>query len=76
MTTSPFEENGVARYNHMTLNDDGQVVFFVTTMRPGETVRVFSLRRASVAECELFSMLVRVLGYVVSGPRVNEARSD
>ena len=50
MTTEPFEEKGEVRYNHMTTDNDGHVVFFVTTMRPGETVRVISLRRASDEE--------------------------
>ncbi|MFC6523066.1 hypothetical protein ACFQAT_28275, partial [Undibacterium arcticum] len=50
ITTDPFEENGEIRHNHMTKDEDGHVVFFVTTMRPSETVRVISLRRASKNE--------------------------
>ena len=50
ITTDPFEENGEIRHNHMTLDDEGNIVFFATTMRPGETVRVISLRRASTDE--------------------------
>jgi uncharacterized DUF497 family protein len=56
MTTGPFEEKGEIRHNHMTLDDNGHVLFFVTTMRPGETVRVISLRRASDAEESLYVM--------------------
>ncbi|MGC9207918.1 hypothetical protein [Acidithiobacillus sp.] len=54
MTKGPFEENGEIRHNHMTLDDNGNVLFFVTTMRPGETVRVISLRPASHAEKALY----------------------
>jgi uncharacterized DUF497 family protein len=54
MTTEPFEVNGEVRHNHMTKDDDGYVVFFVTTMRPGETVRVISLRRACDHEKQLY----------------------
>ncbi|MBT9611741.1 MAG: BrnT family toxin [Burkholderiales bacterium] len=63
MTTEPFEENGEVRHNHMTL-DDGHVLFFVTTMRPGETVRVISLRRASDTEKELYLANAKALGYI------------
>lgn len=54
MSTAPFEQNGEIRHNHMTQDEEGLVVFFVTTMRPGETVRVISLRRASKTEEELY----------------------
>jgi len=54
ITTDPFEEKGEIRHNHMTKDDDGHVVFFVTTMRPSETVRVISLRRASKNEEMLY----------------------
>jgi uncharacterized DUF497 family protein len=43
------------RYEHMTIDDSGWVVFLVTTMRPDETVRVISLRRASPEEREEFA---------------------
>lgn len=45
------------RHEHMTVDDQGEVVFFVTTMRPGETVRVISLRRAHRTERDNFSAL-------------------
>lgn len=54
MTTDPFEEKGEIRHNHMTLDEQGHVVFIVTTMRPGESVRVISFRRASRAESDLY----------------------
>ena len=44
------------RHEHMTIDDSGNVVFFVTTMRPDETVRVISLRRASPREREVFAV--------------------
>ncbi len=65
MTTDPFEENGEIRHNHMTLDDQGHVVLFVTTMRPGETVRVISVRRASETEKELYVANAKALGYSV-----------
>lgn len=53
ITSDPFVENGEVRHNHMTL-DDGHLLFFVTTMRPAELVRVISLRRASDPEKEIY----------------------
>ena len=44
------------RHEHMTVDDSGKVVFLVTTMRPDETVRVVSLRRASSEEREEFAV--------------------
>jgi uncharacterized DUF497 family protein len=64
MTTEPFEENGEIRHNHMTLDDNGHLLFFVTTMRPGETVRVISLRRANGAEEVLYRANAKALGYI------------
>jgi uncharacterized DUF497 family protein len=64
MTSEPFEENGEIRHNHMTLDDNGHVLFFVTTMRPSETVRVISLRRASNAEEELYVASAKAQGYM------------
>jgi len=62
MTWGPFEKNGEARHHHLTL-DDGHVLFFVTTMRPGETVHVISLRRASHTEKERYLANAKALGY-------------
>jgi uncharacterized DUF497 family protein len=47
------------RHEHMTIDDSGYVVFFVTTMRPDETVRIISLRRASPEEREVFALHTR-----------------
>jgi uncharacterized DUF497 family protein len=55
ITSDPFEENGEVRHMHMGVDDNGYVVLMVTTMRPDETVRIISLRRASQKECEIFS---------------------
>ncbi len=50
----PFVENNEIRHNHMGVDDNGKVVFMVTTMRPDETVRVISFRRADDKEREVF----------------------
>ncbi len=63
MTTDPFLEKDEVRHNHMTLDDQGHVVFFVTTMRANETVRVMSLRRASEAERELYAAHAKAMCY-------------
>lgn len=56
MDSDAFFENGEVRYMHMTVSDDNEIVFFVTTMRDDETVRVISLRKANEKECELFTV--------------------
>ena len=43
------------RHEHLSVDSDGKVVFIVTTMRPDETIRVISLRRASQEERDVFS---------------------
>jgi len=53
-TSEGFLENGEVRHMHMTTDDSGHVVLFVTTMRPNETVRLISYRRASSIERETF----------------------
>ena len=45
-----FNEGGEVRHMIMGLDDDGRVVFFATTMRPGEVIRIISFRRASTEE--------------------------
>lgn len=47
--------NDERRHEHMTVDDQGKVVFLVTTMCPEETVRVISLRRAHPEEREVFA---------------------
>ena len=57
ITSDPFREGGEIRHQHIGFDDAGNVVFMVTTMRPDETVRVISFRRADNAERELFRSL-------------------
>lgn len=53
ITRGPFEKNNEWRHEHMAL--DGQkIMFFVTTMRPRETIRVLSFRRANIKERQIF----------------------
>lgn len=54
LTSDGFFEAGEVRHMHMTVDDCGKVVLLVTTMRPEETVRVISYRRASKEERERF----------------------
>ncbi|BCS90068.1 hypothetical protein [Pseudodesulfovibrio sediminis] len=42
------------RHNHLCYDDQNNVVFMVTTMRPDETVWVISVRPASREERDLF----------------------
>jgi uncharacterized DUF497 family protein len=53
-TSDPIDCGGEIRHQHLTVDDSGKVVFFVTTMRRDETVRVISLRRASDQEEEIY----------------------
>ena len=54
ITSDPFKEGGEVRHMHMGGDDNGYVVFMATTMRPDETVRVISFRRANEKEREIF----------------------
>ena len=54
----PFECGGEKRLKWLGLDDAKTVVHVVCTMRPDETVRVISFRRASQQERELFQTLV------------------
>lgn len=54
MTSDGFEENGEVRHMHVGVDDSGYVVLIVTTMRPNETVRVISYRRANQKEKDAF----------------------
>jgi len=57
ITSDPFIENDEIRHMHMSVDDDGKVVFMVTTMRQGEIVRVISFRRAHKNERTQFYKL-------------------
>jgi uncharacterized DUF497 family protein len=50
MTSDGFFEGGEVRHMHMGVDDSGKVIHMVTTIRPAETVRVISYRRASPEE--------------------------
>jgi uncharacterized DUF497 family protein len=64
----PIERNGEIRHNHLTLYER-KVVFIVTTMRPGEKVRVISFRRASTKEIKIYIELCKqVLMYFEKQP--------
>ncbi len=60
VTSEPFKEGDEVRHMHMGLDDSRNIVLMVTTMRPGETVRVISFRRASDKEQETF---IKITGY-------------
>lgn len=53
-TSDPIKCKCEIRHQHLTRDDSGKVVFFVTTMRQNETVRVISLRRANTQEGEIY----------------------
>ena len=57
ITSEPIERNGEIRHQHIGVDDSGNVVFIVTTMRPEETIRVISFRSAHKKERELFESL-------------------
>lgn len=54
LITREIFENGEIRNEHITFDDHKNVVFFVTTMREPETIRVISLRRAHEKEVDSF----------------------
>jgi uncharacterized DUF497 family protein len=45
------------RHEHLVVDDDGKVLFMVSTMREDETVRLISVRRASVEERTVFGAI-------------------
>jgi uncharacterized DUF497 family protein len=57
ITSDPIEKNGEIRHQHIGVDDSGNVIFMVTTMREEETVRVISFRRAHEKERDLFKSL-------------------
>lgn len=58
-TSDPIERNGEIRHNHLAIDDQKNVVFIVTTMRPNEIVRVISFRRANHKETKLYTSLCK-----------------
>jgi len=54
VATSKIDYKGEIRHQHITLDNSGKTVFFITTMRRDHTVRVISLRRASDQEAEIY----------------------
>ena len=54
ITSDPIEKNGEIRHQHMGLDDEDNVVFMVTTMRPDEIVRIVSFRCASEEERKVY----------------------
>ena len=54
ITSDPIKNGGEIRHQHMGVDDGDNVVFIVTIMRPDETVRVISFRRASEEERKIF----------------------
>ena len=54
MTSDGFWEEDEVRHMHMGVDDCGRVIFFVTTMRDPEIVRLISYRAASREEREQF----------------------
>ena len=60
ISKGPIEVNGEIRHLHIGIDDENNIVFIVTTMRPDETVRVISFRKASDEEREIYH---RMTGY-------------
>ncbi len=58
ITSDAFIEKGEVRHMHLTEDADGTLMKIVTTMRPGEVVRVLSLRRASQKESAEFKRVL------------------
>ncbi len=57
ITHSPIVKNGEIRHKHIGVDDNGNIVFMVTTMRENETVRVISFRKAHASEMVTFKSL-------------------
>jgi uncharacterized DUF497 family protein len=55
ITSDPVVKGGEIRHQHIGVDEENNVVFIVTTMRPDETVRVISFRRASEEERQIFA---------------------
>lgn len=59
LITRDAKSSSEVRHEHMGVGSDGKIVFFVTTMRPDEVVRVISLRRASLKERQIYCLLTQ-----------------
>ena len=57
VVSGAFMENGEVRHMHMSVDDYGDVVLMVTTMRSDEAVRVISFRMAHKDERQQFQEL-------------------
>ncbi len=53
--------NNEMRSNILTKDENGHIVLIALTMRPDETVRIISMRRASKAERAIFSNRYKLL---------------
>lgn len=62
VTSNSYLEQGEVRHQHMGVDDGAHIAFMVTTMRPNETVRLISFRRASPAERECFRSMTGYRG--------------
>ncbi len=51
---TPIYKNGEIRHKHIGVDDNGDIVFMVTTMREDETVRIISFRKAHDNERDIF----------------------
>lgn len=57
IVSEPLYVGDEIRHQHIGIDDAGNVVFMVTTMRPDEVIRVISFRQASKKEREIFYLL-------------------
>ncbi|MBU2572728.1 MAG: BrnT family toxin [Elusimicrobia bacterium] len=62
LTKDSISKNNEVRANILTVDKNGVVVLIALTMRPNETVRIISMRRASRIERSIFSK--RYLGII------------
>lgn len=58
-TRNAINSKDERRFEHLTEDDEKNVVFIVTTMRPNESVRAISFRQANAKEKEVFYQLCK-----------------